>query len=86
MAVTVTRYGGISAMRPKTRTIHANELDETVRNALDRLTQAPAASAPARRMPDAFTYVFTIEEDGEPPKQLSVTGPMVPNELRKLLP
>lgn len=86
MAVTVTRYGGISAMRPKTRTIHENELDKTARDALGRLTQASAAPNTARRMPDAFTYVFTIEEDGEPRKQLSVTGPMVPDELRKLLP
>lgn len=86
MAVTVTRYGGIAAMRPTTRTIHEDELDTAARDALDRLANTSSASTPGRRMPDSFTYVFTIEKDGESLKRISVTGPMVPEALRKLLP
>jgi hypothetical protein len=86
MHVTVKRYGGIMAMKPKTRTFESDELDKPTIEALRTLMKAPAHHEGERHMPDAFTYAFELADDSAETKEISMSGRDVPDSLRKLLP
>ena len=86
MPVTITRYGGLVPMKPRTRTFGVEELEPEVREALDGLFRSAQKVGVADRVPDGFVYSFEIEEHGSPKKEAEVASPNIPDALRKLLP
>ena len=85
MQVTVKRYGGIMAMKPKEKISDVDRLDTETRNAVKVLVETPPASG-AARAPDGFIYSFEILEEGKPLTKVEISGQEVPEALRKLLP
>ncbi len=85
--ITVTRYGGIMAMKPVSKSFTLEILDAATREELARLIntkiEPPSAS---QRWPDAFSYKFEMSDGAEFKKEVEVSGPQIPELLRKLLP
>jgi hypothetical protein len=87
MAIKITRYGGpMAGMKPKTKVLQLEELDEPAKNALGALLENPAAPNVAERIPDAFVYSFEWDEADAPKKEVEVSSTRIPDALRKLLP
>ena len=83
MDVKVTRYGGFGGRPPKQRSFSDAELDLQTRAALEKLRKAPPAETATR--PDAYAYVFEIADEGAA-SEVTLSGPEVPEPLRRLLP
>jgi len=87
MAIKVTRYGGpMAAIRPKIKTFELEDLDPSTKQALGTLLENPAPASATAPIPDGFVYSFELDEAGGPKKEVEVTGTLVPDALRKLLP
>jgi len=84
MRLTVRRVGGqLPALRPS-RTIEDQQIPPDLRESLLRFLREARPLAHASH-PEAFTYVFDLDLDGE---RLAASAPFdqVPEELRALLP
>jgi hypothetical protein len=84
MRLTVRRVGGhLPALRPS-RTIEDQEISPGLRESLVRFLRE-AGSVERAPHPEAFTYVFDLDIDGE---RLTASAPFdqVPEELKALLP
>ena len=87
MSITVTRYGGIMAMKPLSKTVPLESLDPKTREALLALMKKGSSPvAASRRMPDAFSYSFKLSGEDQGEAEVEVSGPEIPEALRKLLP
>jgi len=87
MAIKITRYGGpMAGMKPKTKVLQLEDLDQLTKKALGTLLDNPTPPNAAERIPDSFVYSFEMDEAGAPKKEVEVSGTRVPDALRKLLP
>jgi hypothetical protein len=76
----------MAGMKPKTKVLQLEELDEPARKALGTLLESPTTPNAAERIPDAFVYSFELDEAGSPTKEVEVSSTRIPDALRKLLP
>lgn len=84
MPVTIRRYGGIMAMKPRENSFSLEELDPQAKAAIDALVKEPPAAV--KRAADGFVYSVEVNTVGKNPVKFELTGPDVPEALRKLLP
>lgn len=86
MSLVVTRYGGIMATKPKTKTFELEQLEPGTRQLVEDLLRSGAdAVESAQRLPDGYTYSFELSE-GKASGSVQLRGSDVPQALRRLLP